>query len=227
MGNAKYYLTLAVAALAVGIYNFATASDASGLQCFSLTLMPQSEYFAYVDSVKNSSVPLLPANKTVEAGENSIWEVPVSTGSTLSFMQTILAFIYLGMCGLSLLLCLVIFTMENQVPDDFLNMGKCKRLIAVLCKLIPMLFIIIHWVLFLIIFVLWILLITGNCVISRSITPGDLRNSKKYYTDSLMMNIVTSCLWILIQYGGAIIREIVYKEPFMYSPSNLFFKLGP
>ncbi len=227
MGNAKYYLALAVASLAIGIYNFATKSDATGLQCFTYEKKTQTEYDEYLKSIANSTVPTLPANKTIDAGLNSVWNVPVSGGTTLASVQMILAFVYLILCVLSFLLSLVIYSMENQVPDDFLKMGKCKRIIAVLCKILPMLFIIIHWVCCMIIVVLWILLITGNCEISRSTTPGDIRNKDKYYNDSLVLNIVTSCLWVLIQYGGAIIREVVYKEPFMYSPSNLFFRLGP
>jgi hypothetical protein len=227
MGNAKYYLSLAVAALAVGIYNFATQSDAKGLQCFTIQSKTQAEYDEYLKSIVNSTVPILPANKTIEAGINSVWAVPVSGSTTLASVQLILAFIYLILCGLSLLLCLVIYSMENQVPDDFLKMGKCKRLIAVLCKILPMLFIIIHWVCCIVVVVLWILLITGDCEVSRSTIPGDIRNKDKYYKDSFVLNIVTSCLWFLIHYGGAIIREVVYKEPFMYSPSNMFFRLGP
>jgi hypothetical protein len=227
MGNAKYYLTLAVAALAIGIYNFATQSDASGLQCFSIQKKTQAEYEEYLKSLANSTVPVLAANKTIEAGENSVWEVPVSGTTTMASVQMILAFIYLGLCGLSFILCLVVYSLEDQVPDDFLKMGKCKRFIAVLCKLFPMLFVIIHWVCCVIIVVLWILLFSGDCQISRSTIPGDIRNKDKYYNDSFVLNIVTSCLWILIQYGGAIIREVVYKEPFMYSQSNTFFRLGP
>jgi hypothetical protein len=68
---------------------------------------------------------------------------------------------------------------------------------------------------------------TRSCEISRSTIPGDIRNKDKYFTDSTVLNMVTSCLCVPIHYGGAIIRKVVYKEPFMYSPSSLFFRLGP
>ena len=54
--------------------------------------------------------------------------------------------------------------------------------------------------------------------------------------DVEILNLVNSIIWILLHYGGSIIREMTYQEPFMYSPDTgapnccrtLFLKkLGP
>ena len=57
-----------------------------------------------------------------------------------------------------------------------------------------------------------------------------------YEGDVKVLNLVNSIAWILLHYGGAVVRDMTYQEPFMYSPDTgepncfrtLFLKkLGP
>ena len=66
--------------------------------------------------------------------------------------------------------------------------------------------------------------------------PGKLISTEYFYKVHRTLNIVNSIVWILLHYGGAIIRAMTYVEPFMYSPevgNPNFFKtlmlkrLGP
>ena len=41
-----------------------------------------------------------------------------------------------------------------------------------------------------------------------------------YRKDVEILNLVNSIIWILLHYGGSIIREMTYQEPFMYSPDT-------
>jgi hypothetical protein len=218
MGNSRYYLALAVATLSIGVYNFATSSDGASLQCYSISSMTYQEYTAYNESIKNSTTPTLPANITLDAGENSVYDVPMAGSNILNMIQIIIAFSYIAICGLSVLLAAVIWWMENMVPDDFLNIGKCKRCSAVVCKVIPPFLIFCHYVVLILIIVCWVLILTKTCSLSVSTTPGVVVNKDKYTMDSYVLNLVTTCIWILIHYGGAIVRDVVYQEPFMYSP---------
>ena len=61
-------------------------------------------------------------------------------------------------------------------------------------------------------------------------------NIVDYRKDVEILNLVNSIIWILLHYGGSIIREMTYQGPFMYSPDTgapnccrtLFLKkLGP
>ena len=58
----------------------------------------------------------------------------------------------------------------------------------------------------------------GGCEISTNSTPGALTDPKQFAKDVNTLNLVNSGIWVLIHYGGGIFREIVYQEPFMYSP---------
>jgi hypothetical protein len=220
MGNSKYYLALTVATLSVGIYNFASSSEGAKLQCFSISSMTYQEYKAYNDSIANATtkVPILPANITLDAGENSVYDVPMAGSNIINMLQIVIAFAYIAVCGLSILLAAVIWWMENMVPDDFLNISKCKKACAILCKVIPPFLIFAHYIILIVIIIVWIMIVTGGCVMSVSNVPGIVVNKDKYSTDSKVLNIVTTCIWFLIHYGGAIVRDVVYQEPFMYSP---------
>ena len=41
-----------------------------------------------------------------------------------------------------------------------------------------------------------------------------------YRKDVEILNLVNSIMWVLLHYGGSIIREMTYQEPFMYSPDT-------
>ena len=69
-----------------------------------------------------------------------------------------------------------------------------------------------------------------------SIVAEEIENLFKEVNDFEILNLVNSIIWILLHYGGSIIREMTYQQPFMYSPDTgapnccrtLFLKkLGP
>ena len=147
-------------------------------------------------------------------------------------LSIIIGVVYILMLVLVLYLSCVINSLSNQLPDDFLNMGKCKRFLACFCKIFPPILIILSWINFILIVVIWIMV-----VVNKDDTYRDsYGNIVDYRKDVEILNLVNSIIWILLHYGGSIIREMTYQEPFMYSPDTgapnccrtLFLKkLGP
>jgi hypothetical protein len=123
-----------------------------------------------------------------------------------------------------------------MVPDDFIKVGWFKRTCAMFTKLLPPLNILLHWGIMILIIILWILVGTKHCPISAPTLGGFLHNVLMYADSSFVLAIVNSAFWIFLHYGGAIYRDLIYVEPFMYEPQigkggfcKAFFirKLGP
>jgi hypothetical protein len=235
MGSSFYYLGLAVTSLAIAIYNLSVSSTGSTTQCFNLLTMDQLTYKQYLDTFTANSTST-PGIATNNEDDPNLYDVQTPVSNTFKSIASILGFIYLLITGLSVILSIIINCLSNQLPEDFLNMNRLKKYSAVFCKVIPPILILIHWIALILIFVNWILILTKNCIFSSATTQGVVEDPNFYYKTNLILNIVNSSIWILIHYGGAIFREVVYQEPFMYSPdigqpncwkSFFFKKLGP
>ena len=224
--SSLYYLGLGAVSLSMTIYNFHMVGKATNQTCYSYQTMTYDDYKNY-----NISLGLEIYNKTKE-----YFEVPVTEGNIYKTLTLIIAIIYIIYLVLSLFLSCVSNMMSNQTPEDYIKIGTCKKFLACFCKILPPVLIILSWVNFILFVVFWILITVGKCEYSRSDIPGIFIDKKDYFNDNKVLILVNSCFWILLHYGGAIVRGMTYVEPFMYSPeigkpnmikTLLFKKLGP
>jgi hypothetical protein len=229
-----YYLGLTVASLSVGIYNFSMFSSGSSLQCYNIDQMDVVTFEAFKASFIASNTT--PPTGTLNKDDPTVYDVKVPGGNLLGLLAIVISFSYFLITAISLVLCLIIKSMSNQLPEDFLNISGCKRCLAAFCKILPPVLIIVHWIIGLVIVGIWAMLLMKSCIISTDSTPGAIVDEKQFYSNINTLNVVNSGIWVLIHYGGGIFREIVYQEPFMYSPdigktsafkSLILRKLGP
>ena len=227
--SSLYYLGLGAVSLSMTIYNFHMVGEATNQTCYSNQTMTYNDYRKY-----NISLGLEIYNKT--SFNKEYFEVPVTEGNIYKTLTLIIAIIYIIYLVLSLFLSCVSNMMSNQTPEDYIKIGTCKKFLACFCKILPPVLIILSWVNFILFVVFWILITVGKCEYSKSITPGKFMDKKDYFNDNKVLILVNSCFWILLHYGGAIVRGMTYVEPFMYSPeigkpnmikTLLFKKLGP
>jgi len=120
--------------------------------------------------------------------------------------------------GIFFLAILVNF-LSNQIPEDFITMGKCKHFLAAFCKILPVLIVLLHWVLLIAIIVNWIMIITESCKYSQ-VNSGPSVSKEQYFIDSRTNLIVTSVIWFFLHYIGSILKDLSYVEPFMYTPKT-------
>ena len=162
--------------------------------------------------------------------------VPVPGGNLYYIFAFGIAVAYGIILIMAILLTIVVYWMSDMVPEDFVKIGKCKRWTAVFTKILPPIIILIHWIILLLILVFWVMILMGSCEVTQPSSTIFGFNSLKYGRDSFVLNLVTSIIWVLLHYGGAIYRDITYTEPFMYSPdigetsafkSLVLKKLGP
>ena len=226
--SSLYYLGLGAVSLSMTIYNFHMVGEATNQTCYSNQTMTLEEYKKF-----NASLGL-PNNDTYN--NTDFFEVPVTEGNIYKTLTLIIAIIYIIYLVLSLFLSFVSNMMSNQTPEDYIKIGTCKKFLACFCKILPPVLIILSWINFILFVVFWILITVGKCEYSESITPGKFMDKKDYFNDNKVLILVNSCFWILLHYGGAIVRGMTYVEPFMYSPeigkpnmikTLLFKKLGP
>jgi len=223
--SSLYYLGLGAVSLSMTIYNFHMVGEATNQTCFSYQKMTQEDYNKYIASL----------GQTI-SNDIDLDKVEVSEGNIYKTLTLIIAIIYIIYLVLSLFLSCVSNMMSNQTPEDYIKIGTCKKFLACFCKILPPVLIILSWINFILFVVFWILIIVGKCEYSKSITPGKFMDEKDYFNDNKVLILVNSCFWILLHYGGAIVRGMTYVEPFMYSPeigkpnmikTLLFKKLGP
>ena len=226
--SSLYYLGLGAVSLSMTIYNFHMVGEATNQTCFSYQKMTQEDYNKYIASLGQT-------NDTI-SNVKDIDIVPVTEGNIYKTLTLIIAIIYIIYLVLSLFLSCVSNMMSNQTPEDYIKIGTCKKFLACFCKILPPVLIILSWVNFILFVVFWILITVGKCEYSYSDTPGKFMDEKDYFNDNKVLILVNSCFWILLHYGGAIVRGMTYVEPFMYSPeigkpnmikTLLFKKLGP
>ena len=225
--SSLYYLGLGAVSLSMTIYNFHMVGEATNQTCYINQNMTKKEYIAYLNSTEQ--------NDKTDINDN-YYNVEVEEGNIYKTLTLVIAIIYIIYLVLSLFLSCVSNMMSNQTPEDYIKIGTCKKFLACFCKILPPVLIILSWINFILFVVFWILITVGKCEYSKSITPGKFMDEKDYFNDNKVLILVNSCFWILLHYGGAIVRGMTYVEPFMYSPeigkpnmikTLLFKKLGP
>jgi hypothetical protein len=192
------------------------------MNCFQTVEMDYETYLEYNNTIANtdaSTALRFLQSETTDTTETDtqLYEVDVEKSNIYPTLNSIIAILYIIIMILSLYMSIVISYLSNQLPEDFLNVSKWKRFIACFCKIFPVLIIMIHWLLLIILLAVWVMVMTKQCKTSESTTQIGI-SSGMYYQNVVVLNIVTTCAWIILHYGGAILREIVYGEPFMYMP---------
>jgi hypothetical protein len=221
--SSLYYLGVGAVSLSMTIYNFHMVGQANNLTCFiNKTVEVGSEEFLHF--------------KDTEFYDELTQTVEYEQGNSYKTLTLVIAIIYIIFLVLSLFLSCVSNMMSNQTPEDYVKIGTCKKFLACFCKILPPVLIILSWVNFILFIVFWIFIVTKKCEKSKSETPTTLLGENDYYNDNKVLALVNSCFWVLLHYGGAIVRGMTYVEPFMYSPEignpniikTLFLKkLGP
>ena len=226
MSNTKYYLALSVCCLAIVIYNLSLFIEGNTMICYESTRMNNATYQEYLKTLGNSTVEN-------QSYSNGFYQVNVLTSNIYPMLCIVISIAYVLIMNLSLYLALVINYMSNQLPEDFLNIGKWKKYFSCFCKIFPIFIILCHWLVLLLITAIWLLVISKKCSYSKSSTQIGITTGM-YFQNIVVLNLVNTFVWILLHYGGAILKEVIYQDPFMYNPYvgssqvfNVLKKLGP
>jgi hypothetical protein len=226
-----YYLSVAVTCLAVSIYNFSVANKSKNLQCFELEQITPPDYQSYVNSLKNNTqaynnfMIIINRNESgkiyvdehiIENTEDQLITIPILTNNRYSGMQAAIGALYVIMMFFSVMECLSIRFMSDMVPEEFIHLNKLTQSFGFISKNLPYFLATLHYGVFVLIIVIWGYIATTSCFYSVNIQPGEYSYWNGLFIETWIMNLVTSIIWLLLHYVGSIIREIFYKEPFMY-----------
>lgn len=210
-----YYFSLTVLTIGIAIFNFSISSNGNDLTCYSVSKLDENSYQEFI---KINDPSKLPGIYFEEKDGVRTYTVPVQGSNTYSSLATIIGLMYIIISGLSFLLMLIFAWMSDMVPDDFLNISWFKKFLAVTTKLFPPLIVIISWVIGILVIVLWILVGIGSCKISTPATATFNFNPLLFQSKVITLQIVNSAVWFLFHFIFAVIKSMVYIEPFMYAP---------
>ena len=209
--SSLYYVGVGVVSLSMSIYNFNTMGESNNQTCYVSKSMTYDELKNYYNSIAQP-LPVHIKNNGTKYSEKVQESNPYKTFCLL------VGIVYIILLAMSLFLACITNYLSNQLPDDYIKMGTCKKFLACFCKLLPPCFIILSWLNLIFFIVVWIFILSKKCKYSTTMTPGKLINPDYFFKVHRTLNIVNSIVWILLHYGGAIIRAMTYVEPFMYSP---------
>ena len=209
--SSLYYVGVGVVSLSMSIYNFNTMGESNNQTCYVFKTMTYNEMENYYNSIAQPLPEEIKNNGTKYSQE-------VQESNPYKTFCLLVGIVYIILLAMSLFLACITNYLSNQLPDDYINMGTCKKFLACFCKILPPCFIILSWLNLIFFIVVWIFILSKKCKYSTTMTPGKLINPDYFFKVHRTLNIVNSIVWILLHYGGAVIRAMTYVEPFMYSP---------
>ena len=227
MNQCMLYLIVSIFSIAVAIFNFTAYNKASSIQCFTETtdetpIVPPADPATrrLVDFMVSKSTETADSLRDLQDKVPTVTQVKES--ESYSTMIILIALVYIIIFCLALFLSLLLACMSDLIPEDFADAGILKKSAGLLCKILPKLNLILHYVALLLILIVWILQLTKSCNFSKPILEDGTSPAKydryAYYGDITLVAIVDSIAWVILQYGVAIFRNMIYTEPFMYAP---------
>lgn len=214
-----YYLSLTMACLGIAIFNISIHSTGKDYTCYSISQYSEKQYQDYLNhGIQVPANVNSPAVSKVVIDGVTMYLVPIPGSNLYSMFSLIIAIGYLIIMGFALILSLVLLWLSDLVPDDFLNMGWVKRAAAVFTKILPPIIVVFHWLVMILIIVFWGMLISKSCEASEPATVQFGFNNLKYHEDCITLQIVNSIVFFVLHYIFAILKDMIYVEPFMYSP---------
>lgn len=220
-----YYMAITVATLSIAIFNFSIYSTGKKLQCYHLSTMDEAGYKEYTTNFKNNndesnSKPNPNAPQVVQFKKNNInyYSVPMISDNIYKTFAVLIAISYLIIMLFSMLLCIILLWMSNMVPDDFLNMSRIKKAAAVITKVLPPCLVLIHWLIMLLIIIFWIVIVAERCIVTEPFELTYGFNSLRYHNSCITLQIVNTVIFFVLHYVAAVFKDMIYIEPFMYSP---------
>lgn len=214
--SSLYYVGVGVLSLASTIYNFEMWAEGKNVTCYDCqNFLTDKELDDYRERI-NGAQELYCTAKKYPLG----YSVLVKQTDAYRVIALIIAIMYLLLLVLAIYEACVTNALSNQTPEDFIKMGRCKRVVACICKIFPMIILIISWINFILIVVDWILYGIKYCNEAINRSPDHVGDSYTRYRHTHMpLMIVNSVIWACLHIGGSIIREMTYIEPFMYDPA--------
>ena len=156
--SSLYYVGVGVVSLSMSIYNFNTMGESNNQTCYVYKSMTFNETQDYYNSLAQP-VPDMYAN---ESEFKDKMEVPVQESNPYKTFCLLVGIVYIILLAMSLFLACITNYLSNQLPDDYINMGTCKKFLACFCKILPPCFIILSWLNFIFFIVVWIFILSKN-----------------------------------------------------------------
>lgn len=217
-----YYLILTITTLSIGIFDISVSGESKDLQCYSLTVINSNTYDSQLDQINQirSKYTVKPPNITVSISEGTtFYSIPYESTNTYKIFSDLIGAIYLVIMTFSLLMIFIIFWLSDLIPEDFLSMGKVKKAFAIVSKICPTMIVVLHWVVFLLVIIFWIVLSGQSCRVSQLKSGSIFQfNILKYHDLCVNLQIVNSIVVLVLHFVFPIFKDMIYVEPFMYSP---------
>lgn len=232
-----YYLFISVACISVAVYNLTLSEQFKNLHCYTVQQMDYFTLNNYIEQVGNETQSLIAVENYLTgtsvlknfielqnlAGNSSTtlgasYSIPLEKSNPFIKLQKAIGIMYVFLMFFNLIMSCAVTYMINLTPEDFFHVGKLKRFVGAVCKILPFLNIITHWIIFIFIIVIWGYIGTKACEKSLEIKAGVTIDVVRYYIEIWTMNSVSTGMWFLLHYVGGCLRETFYQEPFMYNP---------
>ena len=114
---------------------------------------------------------------------------------------------------------LLILYFGRFLPKDFAKLGRILNCMGIWLKLLPKFIILLHYVIFILILVVIGQVANGSCAKSQIIdSDTNLPEDTNMQKDATILAGIISGMWVLMHFGGYVIRSLLYVDPFLLDP---------
>eukprot|EP00347_Sterkiella_histriomuscorum_P012281 403369191 len=147
----------------------------------------------------------------------------------LTTVPGVLVGFYATEVALNSIIFLLLLYFGRLLPRDFAKMGRIMNCSGALLKIFPKLIILLHYVIIILILVVIGQVGSGTCKNSQIINKEGLPEKTKLHENGIVLISIISPLWILMHFGGTVIRSMLYVDPFLLDPydpkGNRFYRI--
>ena len=119
----------------------------------------------------------------------------------------------------SLIVILMLY-FNSFLPKDFARMGRMLNCFGMFLKVLPKLLIFMHYIIFILILVVIGQVGRGQCSNAEVLDSTGHKPPQPVpmQRDATILAGIVSALWVLMHFGGFVIRSLLYVDPFLLDP---------
>ena len=204
-----YYFILSLMFLCVGVYSFTYYSTYGSDVCTSVSTSSTSAS----NSTNSTTAAASTATSSASGSTASTSSAPTTT--TIAYVAAIMylvdfVFAFLAFAGL------VFFA--QKIPKDFGKMGLILRLLGCIVKLFLKIVSLVHLILFFLVLGMIAMVMTGTGKTCTHTGSTGIVSVGDSYEKGVVLALVLAIFWFLIHIGAAIIKSLIYIDPFLFEP---------
>ena len=221
----RYYFFVSLIMLCLGVYSY-TFKLSYGIDVCAVSSSTTTRLLQNSSGGSNSS------SSSSESGSPIVITTTLSTAG----IAYAIGIVYLTCFACAFLFFFFMLYYSGKIPKDFTKMGRIARLFGCLVRRFVKAIVLLHYIILILLLVLIGQVGSGTGQKCTHIMPDGTPKLGEAYTQGVILILVLSFFWMLLHFGGAVVKSIMYVDSYIFEPDDateirvfriLLKKLGP